>query len=199
MNTLRLAYFLIARPSALSSLRDDTCRSFPEHMTVRGRFTAPADVIADLSLLGRYAFSGCERMTIVLRGPVSPCRSLIWYEPDPHEASRIRDIHANLNSLLVRERLIACDEVPEAHAGREFWPHFTVSFRPQPASAVAEWAREVSVTFDEWGLYRYDVRGRVLAVTAVYGERFISHHTTPSLLKGLAVAKASENSSANSK
>jgi hypothetical protein len=166
----RFAYFLLAEPSVLSAVRDETCRVFPEHVTLRGRFLASRRRISDLIAAGRDALRDFAAISAPLVGPASPDGTMTWYEvaPSDESARRIRAAHERLNQMLSGLDVLSMDEVA-AYSGSHYRPHFTVSFA-RGQSALAHAPSIANVALSEWGLFRYSGGREPSEVVCIYAE-----------------------------
>lgn len=166
----RFAYFLLAEPSELSAVRDETCHVFPEHVTLRGRFLASRRRISDLIAAGREALRGFAAITAPLVGPASPDGTMTWYEVAPADESalRIRVAHERLNRTLSDIGVLSMDEVA-AFSGECYRPHFTVSFS-RGHDALAHAPARANVSLSEWGLFRYSGGREPSEVVCIYAE-----------------------------
>lgn len=186
MSKLRLAYYLIADSPELRGLRDASCRPFPEHITIRGRFLTHRANLADLVVMGREAFRVLAPFTAELLGPRVFADGLTWYELTADSAAYppLRAVHRHLDRELVRRRLIDQDEVPVAHSGDSFTPHMTIAFRSPSLERLSMAPPSLQVNFVEWGLFRYDNWKDKPQLRCVFGEHLYARRE-PDALRGV--------------
>lgn len=181
MRKIRLAYYLIADASGLDEFRDETCKRFPEHVTIRGRFIAHDSAIADLVAAGREVFRILPPFAAELHGPRVFGSGLTWYElsDDASLVAILRAIHEQLNHKLIQSGLIEEDEVPGEHSGDSFTPHMTLAFNGVDAARIDCAPSRMQVRFVEWGLFRYDEWETSPRLRCVFGEHLHAEPSAP--------------------